>query len=578
MSYRNNLFFLVLVFLVFQSCKDEVPENQDIENIVSRLDISPKGLNPTMNLSASANNIYPLLYLPIAGYNPETLKFEPTLIDELPTAIKITDGKYAGGVEFNMRIKDEAKWDDGKDITAKDYLFTIKSINHPKTNSIRYRAYIDNLAEVVLNPDDRKELTVRFKKLNIAATELATTIPILPQHIYDPSFAMDLIDMEDLKDEKAYQIKAKANPGIDSFAIVFNSPKHTREVVVGNGRYRLKEWLSDQYIRLERKENHWIENGKSALTDAYPKEITFLLTPDNAAALAQLKADQFDIYNGLSAQEVEDLKSNESYNEKFDFYQIKLARYYYININSRKEKLADKRVRKALAYLMDVDTIISSYEKGLGERINSQFLTVDELSTLEDIKFNRKKADELLADAGWVDTNDNGILDKSINGELTELEVDFVGTGSPLGQLISGVYKQMAAPSGIKINVVNLDRTKYKQQMSNLDFDLSVGGKGQSLAPYDPYAMLHTDNVDPGEGNLSNFGNAESDALIETIRTTTDPKVRDQAYLDLEKIMNDEQSIIFLYSPMANIAVKKGLKGVISQKKPGFAVNTFRKK
>ncbi len=568
--------FLLTILLFSQSCSSDSAEQKELDKIVSRLQNSPKGLNPTMNLSASANMIYPLLFLPIADYNPSNLKYEAILIDELPQAIKITEGPLSGGVEFNIRLKDEAKWDDEKDITAKDYLFSIKSILHPKTNAIRYRAYLDNLAEVELDPEDEKAFTVRFKKMNIAAMELATNIPILPQHIYDPQGAMDLVTIKDLRNEEKFMALAEANPSIDSFAMAFNAPTHTREIVVGNGRYRLKEWLSDQYIRLERKENHWLSNGKSALTDAYPKEITYLLTPDNAAALSQLKAGQYDVYNNLAIQEVEDLKANESYRDAFDFYQMQLARYYFVNINSRREKLADKRVRQALSYLMDVDTIIASYEKGLGERLNSPFLSVDDQSNLKDITFNRAKADQLLAEAGWIDTNDNGILDKEINGKRTELEVDFVGTGSPLGQLISGVYKQMSAPSGVKINVVNLDQTQYKQRINNLDFDLSVGGKGQSLAPYDPYSMLHTDNVDPGEGNLSNFGNDDSNALIETIRTTTDPAIRDQAYLDLEKIMYDEQSIIFLYSPMSNIAVKQGIEGVISRKKPGFAINTFR--
>jgi len=577
MRYFSTLFCTCLIVLLLFSCKSEKQAKLETEQIVTRLQVSPKGLNPTMNLSASANAIYPLLFLPMADYDPEKLSFEPILIDQLPKAEDITDGPLKGGIQYTMQIKDEAVWDDGSAITGNDYLFSVKSILHPKTNAVRYRAFLDNIKAISVNETNPKIVTVQFESFNIASMELATSIPILPQHIYDAAQVLDKSSIETLRDELAYEQLASDFPAIDSFATAFNSPTFTREKVQGNGRYKIKEWLTDQYISLEKKENHWLDNSNSATAAAYPKEIIFLLTPDDAAALAQLKSDQFDVYPGLSAQDAEDLKNDPTYADKYDFHRMQIARYYYIAINARKAKLQDKRVRKAMAYLMDVDTIIASYEKGMGERINSQFLSVDDKSTLEDIPYNKSKADALLKEAGWTDSNGNGILDKEIDGKLEELEIDFIGTGSPLGQLISGVYKQLAANSGVNINVINLDRTQFSQRVKKLDFDFFVGGRGQSLAPYDPYPLLHTDNTDPGEGNVSNFGNDASDALIELIRTTNDPAARDQAYLDLEKIMAEEQNLIFLYSPMSNIAVKKGLEGVISIKKPGFAINTFHK-
>lgn len=577
MNMRLSIIISLILVLSIFSCKSDQKNTLTTDRITTHLSESPKGLNPLIYQTAADQAVSSLLFLNFADYNPSTLAFEPIMIKALPKPVLEEEGTYKGMVRFDMEIIPEAKWKDGTQITGHDYEFSLKSIMHPKTKAVRYRAYLANLLDCKIAEDNPKKISVYLKENSIAAMELVSSIPLLQKSVYDPSNSLQKASVADFKNEEIYNKLASENAAIDSFASSFNSVKYSREIIGGNGRYELKEWLSDQHVVLKKVKNHWADDRNNPLTNAIAEEIVFILTPDEAASFTQLKAGVFDIYPGLTFQQMNSLQSGETYKDQFYFHVVKLPRYYFLQLNTRKKVLQEKAVRQAISQLMNVDTIIASYENGFAERINSMFFSIENKSKIADIKFDRSAANKLLNDAGWKDTNDNDILDKKIDGELVELEISVLSTGSQLGKLISGVMKQEMLQSGIKINVETIDRTMYKQRLNNLNFDITLSAKGQSLAPYDPYPMLHTDNTDPGESNMVNFGNEETDALIELIRSTQDEVKRDEAYLALEKKLYDEQALIFLYSPTEKIAIKKGVNGVLSRKKPGFSINTFYK-
>lgn len=564
----NCLLFMIL--LVFSCKTSEDKPFVDTEQIVTAINYSPKGLNPIINLASSDVLIEGLIFFPLADYNPETLEFEPILIDKLPVAQLVEEGEYKGKIKFDLKIIDQAMWSDSTDITGQDYLFTLKTIFHNGTNAQKYRAYMTELVDCEVH-DNPKEFSVYLNSKSIADIELITSLPILPKHIYDSEGILDNISLSELKDGQDY------NQSVNVFGENFNSAKFSREIVQGSGRYNLKEWVDNQYVILEKKPNHFFQESNSPLKQAVADELVFTIVPDEAASITKLKSGSLDFLPGVSYQDMKDMKNDETYKDQFNFESVRIPQYYYLALNTRQPELSDVNVRKALARLIDVDTIISTYENGLAERINSPILSVDKDSDLKDIDFDRKEADSLLAASGWVDSNGNDILDKKIDGELVELDLTFTTTGSQLGELITGLMKQSASLSGINIEVETVDKSNYLKKIKSHDFDITSSAARQSLALYDPYPLLHTDNTDPGEGNVFNFGNNESDQLIEFIRSTDDDKKRNEAYLELEKMLQDQQPIIFLYSPMLNIAYKKNVQGVFTEKKPGFAINTFKR-
>ena len=134
-----------------------------------------------------------------------------------------------------------------------------------------------------------------------------------------------------------------------------------------------------------------------------------------------------------------DLKENEEYNEGFDFLTQELMRYYYIAINNSKPELSDPDIRRALAKLNDVPKLVEVLENGLGNQtvgiINQKKPYYN--SDLKPIPLDIEGAKAIFAEEGWKDTNNDGTIDKMLNGKKVEMELDIHITGSDLSNNIA---------------------------------------------------------------------------------------------------------------------------------------------
>ncbi len=567
----RTILILFLAFFLF-SCQQPI----ETERITVNLSANPKGLNPLIYLRANDNMVNELLFQSLADYDPVSLEFSPILVKEIKPVIAAPTDEYPEAIKLDIEIKEEAKWDDDRSITGKDVEFTLKAMFLPSSKTPQYKSYGSDIFDVKVNEENEKQVSIFMKKQAINSIETAYGFPILDKAFYDVEGVLNSVEFSDLLDEEAYAQRLDKD-ALDAYGELFSSTEYSVEKISGAGPYKLKEWLDNQYVIVERKENYWGKDSNNAFLEAIPKEIQLVITPDKAAAFTQLKAGVYDIYEGLTASQLDELKNNETYSSQYNFESVQLLRYYFYILNTRRKELSDLATRQALSYLVNVDSIIMAAENGEGERINSPFLSVDKYSKLKDLPYDTQKAGKLLAEAGWKDTNNNSVLDKVIDGELVELKLNCISTGSQLGQILTGVLMQNAREVGIEIVVENLDRSIYQKRLKSNEFDMTISAKGLSLSPMDPYSQFHTDNTDPGEANSANFGNERSDALIEKIRETLDENKRREMYLELERMIYEDRSYIFLYSPKNKMAIKKNVEGVISVQSPGFDLKTFKR-
>ena len=196
---------------------------------------------------------------------------------------------------------------------------------------------------------------------------------------------------------------------------------------------------------------------------------------------------------------------------------------------------------------------------------------------IQAVDYSLDKAKELLAADAWEDSNNDGTLDKDINGSRTELELELLITGSSLSQNIALLFQESAKQAGVKVNIVNKQMSLIrKENLSNFNFDMAALAATADANPDDPYSRWHSDNAVPGKQNQIGYSNSEADALIEEIRTTRDVEKRADAYRELQEIMHEDQPCIFLYSPMQKIIISKRLDAVTSSKRPGYSANSFK--
>ncbi len=571
--------FFLFLFIVSLGCKTDKKVSAHDLPIKIRLKADPQKINPMVYPVSTAREIYQYIFLSLADFHPDDLSLTPILIEALPKGERITEGKYAGGTKFSMRFLDAAKWSDGTDITAADYLFTVKTANNTSVNAAGWRTYLKEISDVVLYPDDPKKFDVILANDYMVALETVTTINPYPKHIYDPNGVMDSWTLEELKDSDKVSERLKVDSSILAFAKEFNSAKFSRDVVVGSGPYVLDQWEADQYLILKRQENFWGDAyPNNPFLQAFPSSLQFSVVPDEATALTLLKSGELDLVPGMSSSSFDALRKEDESEGDYRFLTPQLIRYYYIGLNNRTAQLSDKNVRKALAYLVDVERIIETLELGIGTRTIGHFNPAKNYyhPTLKPVEHDVTKAKQLLDNSGWKDTNDNGIRDKMIEGVLYELDFDILVSASKLGQRVSLIFQESAKEAGINIELVQKEfRLIRSENIAKRDYDMATLVSTSDAAPVDPYDKWHTDNDVIGKRNETGFGTTESDEIIENLRAETNLDQRNIYYHKLQEIMYDEQPVIFLYCPKEKMALRSSFNGKSSSNRPGYLANTF---
>ena len=320
--------------------------------------------------------------------------------------------------------------------------------------------------------------------------------------------------------------------------------------------------------------SHWFE--------AFPKELVFESINDLATATVALKGEKLDAMNGIQPKDfVTDLKKSESFTSKFATFTPPLFSYDYMAINMRLPKFSDVKVRQALSHIMNVPQLIESFCYGLGVQVAS-FTHPDIKSRLnpnvKPYEFNLDKAKALLAEAGWKDTDGNGVLDKEIDGEKEEFTVKLnFNSGNSRRERACLIFQEAARKAGIKVEVIPLEWAVLLERNKVHDFEMFVAGWISSPLESDPKQIWHSDSANDGGSNYTGFGTPESDKLIEDIRVTMDEKERAEMYKKLHQIIHDEAPYIFLLAQKERIAAAKKYNNIlVSGNRPGYWASAFK--
>ena len=350
---------------------------------------------------------------------------------------------------------------------------------------------------------------------------------------------------------------------------------------MNNGPYQLKDWISNQTIILEKKKDYWAANSNIPALQAFPEQIVFHIIPDETSAISQLKEGNIDLFMNATSEAYLDLKENEIYGNQFQFLTQEQMRYYYIGINNSKPELSDPDVRRALAKLNDVPQLIEVLEDGLGKQTVGIFHTKKDYynSELKPIELDIEGARTIFKEEGWNDTNNDGTIDKVIDGQRIEMDLDIFITGSELSKNVALLMQENAKKVGVNINIITKKFSDTRRDnLKTRDYDLIPLVLSQDLALDDPYSKWHSDNDDPAKSNDVSYNSEKADELIDKIRSARDDDSRNKYYQELQQVMYDDQPVIFLYNPVQRIILSNKWEGKSTLKRPGYFGNTFKAK
>lgn len=559
------------MFLLF-SCGEDAKKSDWKHNdntVRVRLAAAPASINPYLARTKYDRIPSELVFQNLMNFDYQALALSPQLIKAAPTVLDITEGEFAGGQSFTYEILAAAAWDDGKPVTGHDFEFTMKALFNPKMPTQRYQSYLEAVRDIEVDEANPKLFTVFTNKKYFLNVEAISTVPVLPEHIYDEGGLMKKFALKDFTDP-AKSASLATDPALQQFADAYTSPKFSKEVNAGSGPYQVVEWTGDQRLVLAKKENWWGEKlaGQYPLLNALPDTITFLPITDQVAAIAAIKDESVDFANELDAKQFTELRSVDFLQKTFDFATPPTYVFFYTAMQNRNPKLADKRVRRAITEVVDMDMVIKDLYDGLAERQVGPFFPTQKYydNSLKPIAANLDDARKLLADAGWKDSNGNGTVDKTIDGQLVELKLQYAYTaGSTFSENFSLLFKNNCKQIGIEIEPMPLDPKVLGDKLKNGEYELAARGAGGQPIPDDPKQLWHTDGAVPGGSNYSRFGNATSDALIDGIQNAPDEASRNKLYKDFQQLIYDEQPVIFMFSPQERIVIHKRFEPVVSR-------------
>jgi peptide/nickel transport system substrate-binding protein len=574
--------FFVSLMMSCTSCKTE---NKKGNTVTIRLAGEPERLNPVTTEEANATQIMSQIFLPLLDFDAKTLELTPILAKSRPLVVNIDTGAHKGNLGYVYEIREEATWDDGKPVMASDYIFTIKTILNSKVNASDYRSTLDFISDIVPDATNPRKFTIVASKRYILSEASSGSILVLPEYVYDTEGVLKNLSVAELAKTLKDTTAKPFDTALNKFAMNFQAVKFQREKgnVVGCGAYSLESWTTGQSIVLNKKVNWWGDKlaSQNLLFTALPDQLIYKPVKDNAAVSSLIQNGELDAVQSIGAKDFNAMRKDEKLATSYSFEAVPALSVVYIGLNCKDPKLSDKRVRKALSNLIDIPTAIKTLVGGYGEACNSPFIPQRDYYN-KDIKgatLNPEVAKQMLNEAGWIDSNGDSTIDKSIDGKRTEMVLRYIFASSNEPAKNMGLILQdQAKKLGVKIELTGLEAKTMLESMKKRDFDMFISSASYAPSIDDPKQFWASSSNTPDGGNRFQFENSQADALIEQIRSELNPDKRRALYLQFQELLASEQPAIFLLARQERIAINKRFEAPVVARRPGYLVNAFKVK
>ncbi|MEZ5041536.1 MAG: ABC transporter substrate-binding protein [Saprospiraceae bacterium] len=591
-----NYFFLplsILLVLTFSMCRSDKKETTVLkkvdfkqkDNVVRvRMPIDPRTFNPLLYNDAQSRIVFEYIFPYLMTYDPLTLESIPQLVESKPIVSEITTGPFAGNLAYTFTLQEKASWDDGTPVTGYDMAFTLKAMFNPLVGAAHLRSYFDFIQSIEVDPQHPKTFTINTQRPYMLQELGLSSLPVMPAAVYDPDGLLNNITLAELTDPENANKLATSNEKLKTFAEAFASPLHTLDPagVSGPGPYKLVAFETGQATTLVRKDNWWGNGMETAFPSlkAFPQQLIFQVIKDQSTTISAIKDEAVDVAGQLDAKGFTDLQKDSFIQDYYGLYTPTTFQFYYIGMNNKSPFLSDKRTRRALAHIIDIDEVLEKMFYGLGERIVGPFHPKKPIynPNLKLIEYDIDQARKLLTEAGWKDSDGDGILDKEVNGKQMDFKLNYLEyQASTFGSNMTLYFKEQAKRVGIEVNINSVDRSVMLNDLKKRNFDLF----GSALSPghepeEDPKSIWHTESDHPDGLNRMRFSNPNADALIDKMRITTDAKERKKQFFELQEILYDEQPVIFLFAPFERLAFHHRFEAAPSAIRPGFQLGGFR--
>lgn len=471
------------------------------------------------NYTSSFNDVASFIHGgTLIAYNYNSLKYEL----DTANAMTVKDNKT-----FTFVLRQDLKWSDGSQVTVADYQF----------------AYDNTIKEDTVNADANYVGLDDFKKLvSVKTNATANTIEVALDNVYAPELALSYVSALIPVSTKTWQGKpyydASKNPEILKPTVVF-------------GPYTIESYDAKASAVLKVNPNYY--GGKSNFDQV-------VLKPGSpSTVLEALKTNQADWSYNIPPAQYTQAKADANVN-LYEWSAVN-GTYRYMEYNTKRAPMDDKAFRQAINYAVDRETLIKLAEAGLG---TPQYTYLNPSSPyynkgVNEYKYSIDTAKKLLADSGYK-IDGGKLINKA--GAPIELTIVFPTTSNPR-KLIATYLEQQLKQLGLAVKVDGKEFNAYVKQVNAKDFDISLGASGGGFPDPDNFKSAV---ITGGTQNNTSYSNTRVDELFKQGAVETDPTKRQVTYTEIQKILNDETPIFFLWNLTNFSATTKRVGGVVVNK------------
>ena len=514
---------LIMAFSVF-GCTTSTEDFEIAVNFASEPNTIDPALNSAVDGAVMINHIFEGLYKWVDdGSGNATLA--------LGQAKEVTPN--ADKTVYTVKLRDDIKWSDGKDVIAADFVYAWQRLVDPNTAAdYCYMAdIILNANEIMAGEMDKSELGVKAIDEKTLEITLHTACPYFEEIMAFPALMPIRSDIiEQYGDQWTF------------------SP----ETYIGNGQYKMAEWSHNEFIKLVPSETYYDVDKLG------PKVIKFALMDDTNAIYAAYRSGSLNFIQEVPVDEIPGLLSSG---------ELKVHPYlgtYYCCFNTSKAPFDDVRVREAFSLVIDRNYIVENVTKtgqmpatafvpsGISDApgakddfraVGGDYMDV----SAEKYQENCERARQLLAEAGYP------------NGEGFPI-VEYLYNTSDNHRLIGEALQNMwQTELGVTVNLVNQEWNTFLDTRKNGDYSIARNGW---IADYnDPMSFLDM-WLTGGGNNDAQYSNPDYDALIMQAKSTSDLAERMSLMHQAEDILMGQDVVhaaIYFYTDKY---MSQGIKGM----------------
>lgn len=465
---------------------------------------NPRFINPVLAISEADKNLTALVYSGLIRITPNG-----EVENDLADSVSVSDDRHT----YTAHISDNARFQDGTEVTADDVIFTIQKITDSNIKSPRR----GNWDGVNIEKVDEKTLTFTLKQ---AYTPFIynLAIGVLPKHIWK-------------------------NVSDDEFSFSqFNT------LPIGSGLYQVESvernsgGIPNLYV-LSPKEN-------SLNQSPYIRNLIFKFYPSETELIDAYNSGAVESIGGISPERAKELELGNG-----KIISSPLPRVFAVFFNQNQSKvLLNKEVRQALNLASPKEEIVETVLGGYGTVIDGP-LPAGIYSWTSGIEGGLKpeerfeNAKKILADAGWTANAETGVLEKKSKSGTITLSFSISTGDAPELQAVANKLVEAWQKLGAKVDVLVFETGDLNQNViRSRNFDALLFGKvvGRDA---DLYPFWHSSQkADPGL-NIALYTNSRTDKLLEAARSANTPEEVEKNYKAFRDELKADMPAVFLYTP-----------------------------